>query len=181
MIQSIRTLTVLLALAVPVIANAAPESGLRVAVVDPSVLLQQSPQAKNASDEISKKFDGRKKELMADQDKIKSLQDDLSKNGAVMSASQAQDEQTQLDELQRDFSRKSADFQDDYNMERNAVLSRLQQAIIKAVQEFAQAQKYDLIVNAEGLFYKNKAVDVTDQVLAQMKKDYDAGNAKSGD
>ena len=152
---------------------------LKIGVVDMSSLLQKSPQAQSASQEMAKKFDSRKKDLVSEQDKIKNLQDTLSKNGAVMSASQLQDSQAQLDELQRDFSRKQSDYMDDVNMERNAALSRLQQQVLKAVQEFAQAQKYNLIVG-DGVFYKDNTVDVTDQVLAQMQKDYKAESAASG-
>ena len=152
---------------------------LKIGVVDMSSLLQKSPQAQSASQEMAKKFDSRKKDLVSEQDKIKNLQDTLNKNGAVMSASQLQDSQAQLDELQRDFSRKQSDYMDDVNMERNAALSRLQQQVLKAVQEFAQAQKYNLIVG-DGVFYKDNTVDVTDQVLAQMQKDYKAESAASG-
>ena len=179
MSHPIRTTIFLLGFAGASLAGAAQAAEFKIGVVNTSRLLQQSPQAQNASEEMNKKFDTRKKELMADQDKIKSLQDDLNKNGAVMSATQLQDEQSQLDEQQRDFSRKSSDFQDDYNMERNAELSRLQQEVLKAVQEFAQTQKFNLIIG-EGVFYADNTVDVTDQVLAQMQKDYKAETAKSG-
>ncbi|HEV2333368.1 MAG TPA: OmpH family outer membrane protein [Gammaproteobacteria bacterium] len=152
---------------------------LKIGVVNMANLLQKSPQAQNAQTEMAKKFDSRKKDLVAEQDKIKTLQDTLNKNGAVMSASQLQDNQAQLDELQRDFSRKQSDYMDDVNMERNAALSKLQQDVLKAVQEFAQSQKYSLIVG-EGVFYADPAVDVTDQVLAQMQKDYKAVSPSSG-
>ena len=174
------SLAAFFALAATVQASAAD---LKVGVIDMGVLLQKSPQAQNATTEMTKKFDARRKDLMAEQDEIKTLQDDLNRNGATMSASQAQDEQSRLDEKQRDFSRKSTDFQDDYSMERNSQLSKLQQDVLKATQEFAQAQKYNLIL-AEGVIYKDGAVDVTDQVLAQMQKDYKAANSagtKSGD
>jgi len=95
----------------------------KIGVVDMSSLLQKSPQSQNAQTEMAKKFDGRKKDLLAEQDKIKNLQDQVNKNGAVMSASQLQDAQSQLDELQRDFSRKQSDYMDDLNMERNAELN----------------------------------------------------------
>jgi len=151
----------------------------KIGVVDMSNLLQKSPQSQNAQAEMAKKFDGRKKDLLAEQDKIKNLQDQINKNGAVMSSGQLQDAQAQLDELQRDFSRKQSDYMDDLNMERNAELSKLQQDVLKAVQEFAQAQKYNLIVG-DGVFYKDSTVDVTDQVLAQMQKDYKTENPSSG-
>ena len=159
-------------------ATQAGAADLKIGVVNVSTLLQRSPQAQNATQEMAKKFDSRKKDLVAEQDKIKSLQDQLNKNGSVMSAAQLQDTQGQLEDLQRDFSRKSADFQDDYNMERNAQLSKLQQEVVKAVQEFAQAQKFSLILG-EGVFYADNNVDVTDQVLVQMQKDFKADSAGS--
>jgi len=176
--HSQRVLIVLSALVALGVTNVSAAE-LKVGVVNTARLLQQSPQAQNASDEMNKKFDSRKKELVAEQEKIKSLQDELSKNGAVMSASQVQDTQSQLDELQRDFSRKQSDYMDDVNMERNAELSKLQQDVLKAVQEYAAAQKFNLIIG-EGVFFADSTVDVTEQVLAQMQKDYKAGTPKSG-
>ena len=173
---SIYAMLAAVALAVTVQAQAAD---IKIGVVDMPSLLQKSPQAQSASQEMAKKFDARKKDLMAEQDKIKSLQDQLSKNGAVMSATQLQDSQGQLDELQRDFSRKQSDYMDDVNMERNSALSRLQQEVLKAVQEFAQSQKFNLIIG-DGVFYKDNTVDVTDQVLVQMQKDFKAESAASG-
>lgn len=182
--MSIKSLSIAALLAVSLgLATGAQAADLKIGVIDTSILLQKSPQALNAQTEMQKKFDSRRKELAAEQDEIKGKQDQLSKNGATMSASQVQDAQSQLDELQRDFSRKSGDYQDDFNMERNAQLSRLQQDVFKAAQEFAQGAKFNLII-AEGIVYKDAAVDVTDQVLAQMQKDYKAANpsaAKGGD
>lgn len=168
-----------LAVATLGVALQAQAADIKIGVVDMPSLLQKSPQAQTASQDMAKKFDSRKKDLMAEQDKIKNLQDQLNKNGAVMSAGQLQDAQSQLDEMQRDFSRKQSDYMDDVNMARNDALSRLQQEVLKAVQEFAQAQKYNLIVG-DGVFYKDNTVDVTDQVLAQMQKDYKAENAAGG-
>lgn len=182
--MTIKSLSLAALLAVSTgLAGGAQAADLKIGVIDTAMLLQKSPQAQNAQAEMQKKFDVRRKDLVAEQDEIKSKQDQLSKNGATMSAAQMQDSQAQLDELQRDFSRKSGDFQDDYNMERNAQLSRLQQDVFKAAQEFAQSAKFNLII-AEGVVYKDSAVDVTDQVLAQMQKDYKAASpaaAKGGD
>ena len=172
----ITVLSVATALSVAIGASAAE---LKVGTVDVSRLLKESPQAQDARDDINKKFDSRRKELVAQQDKIKSLQDQLSKNGAVMSASQVQDMQGQLDELQRDFNRKQSEFADDYSMQSNQELSKLQQDVIKAVREFAQIQKYNIIIG-EGVFYSDSSVDVTNQVLAQMQKDSKSENGKTG-
>ena len=180
MIRKSISISMLLAVAALGTALQAQAADVKIGVVDMQTLLQKSPQGQAASQEMSKKFDTRKKDLVAEQDKIKNLQDQLSKNAAVMSATQAQDAQSQLDELQRDFSRKQSDYMDDVNMERNSVLSRLQQDVIKAVQEFAQAQKYNLVIPGDTIFYKDNTVDVTDQVLVQMQKDFKTESAAGG-
>lgn len=179
MSTKLRLIPILLAIFIAGVAANAQAAEPKIGVVNLSELMKNSPQAQNAGNDITKKFDGRRKDLIAEQDKIKSKQDDLNKNGPVMTQAQVQEEQNQLDEMQRDLSRKSGDFQDDINMAKNAALSNLQQDVLKAVQEFALAQKYNLIVG-EGVLYNDNTVDVTDQVLAQMQKDYKAASAKSG-
>lgn len=174
-----------LSLAVLLAASAGLASGvqaadLKIGAVKMGMLMEKSPQGTALKADMTKKFEGRQKDLVAEQDKIKNLQDQLNRNGATMTAAQVQDAQSQVDDLQRDLSRKASDFQDDAAMARNAALSTLQQDALKAVQEFAQAQKYNVILGDS--VYADSSVDVTDQVLEQMKKDYQAasGNAKSG-
>lgn len=151
----------------------------RVGVVNMARLLQQSPQAQSASKMMEKKFDSRRKELMTEQNKIKDLQDKINKNGAVMSSSQLQDMQGQLNDLQRDFNRKQSDYLDDVNAQRNEELGKLQHDIVQAVQTFAKVKKYNLIIG-EGVFYADDTVDVTDAVLAQLQKDFQSKDTKAG-
>ena len=152
---------------------------IKIGVVNMAKLLQQAPQAQEATKVMHEKFDNRGKTLQAEQDKIKNLQDQINRNGAIMSASQLQNLQTQLDTLQQDFNRKQVDFQDDVNAERNEELGKLQQAILKAVQEFAKGQKYNLIIG-EGVFYADGTVDVTGKVLDQLQKDFQSRHRKPG-
>lgn len=142
-------------------------------------LLQQSPQAKAAMTLMKNKFSNRSKDLISEQGRIKGLQDKISKNGAVMSAGQLQDLQNQLDDMQRDYSRKQSDLQDDITRERNEQLGSLQRDIVEAVQTFAKSRKYNLIIG-EGVFYADDTVDVTDDVLNQLQKDFKSKDATSG-
>ncbi|HEY1771977.1 MAG TPA: OmpH family outer membrane protein [Gammaproteobacteria bacterium] len=181
MITKSLSLAVLLT-ASAVMASGAQAADLKIGAVKMGMLMEKSPQGAALKADMAKKFEGRQKDLVAEQDKLKTLQDQLNKNGATMSTSQVQDAQSQIDDLQRDFSRKASDFQDDAAMARNQALSTLQQDALKAVQEFAQAQKYNVILGDS--VYADSSIDVTDQVLEQMKKDYQAANpgaAKSGD
>ncbi|HVA55065.1 MAG TPA: OmpH family outer membrane protein [Gammaproteobacteria bacterium] len=145
---------------------------IKIGVVDRAILLQKSPQAEAATKLMHQKFDSRSIELTAQQNKIKDLQDQINRNGAIMSASQLQTLENQLDSLQQDFRRKTDDFQADLNTQRNQELGDLQAAIDKAAQKFAKAQNYNLIIDKGVAYYADSTVDVTDQVLSQMQKDF---------
>jgi len=151
---------------------------IKIGVVDRSTLLQQSPQAQAATKQMEQKFGSRGKALMAQQNKIKELQDQINRNGAVMSAAQLQNLENQLDSLQQDFRSKQDDFQADVNTQRNQELGELQGAIDTAAQKFAKAQKYNLIIDKGVTYYADNTVDVTDQVLSQMKRDFKAQAGK---
>ena len=153
---------------------------LKIGVVDRQLLLQQSPQAQHAQKLMHEKFDGRFKAMQTEQDKIKKLQDQINRNGAVMSADQLQALENQLDSMQQEFRRKQDDFQSDVNTQRNQIISELQVDIDKAAQEFAKAQNYNLILDKNFSVYADNTVDVTNQVLNQMQKDYKSQSGKQG-
>jgi len=147
---------------------------IKIGVVDRAALLQKSPQAVAATKLMHQKFDSRGNDLTTQQNKIKDLQDQINRNGAVMSASQLQTLENQLDSLQQDFRRKQDDFTSDVNNQRNQELGDLQAAIDKAAQKFAKAQNYNLILDKGVAYYADSTVDVTDQVLSQMQKDFNS-------
>lgn len=168
---------ILILIAAACFATAAGAADLKIGTVDSQKVVKQSPQYQAAQQELNSKFEGRARELSAKGDQIKALQDDLSKNGAVMSQEQLQDKQNQLNDLQRDFSRMKSELDEDAAMEQNAQFSKLQAAVAKAVQEVAKAQKYNLVLLGEAVYYKDATVDITDQVLEQMKKDFKSSSA----
>lgn len=164
-------------LAAACLATAAGAADLKIGTVDTQKVVKQSPQYQAAQQEMNQKFERRGNELNAKGEQIKALQDDLSKNGAVMSQEQLQDKQGQLTDLQRDFSRMKSELDEDAAMEQNAQFSKLQAAVAKAVQEVAKSKNYNLVLVGEAVYYKEATVDITDQVLDQMKKDYKSGAA----
>lgn len=144
-------------------------AGLKVGVVNMGKLLKEAPQAQAASKSLSDEFEPRKRALMNQQQKLDALQGKLDKDGAVMSSSERQDTQQQIQDLQRDFTRKQKEFMEDVNVRRNKALDDLQRVLLKEVQDFATENHYDLILG-EGIFYASKTVDVTDQILARLQK-----------
>lgn len=166
-----RSLLMLAAAVLVLSAGMVQAADLKIGVVNMQELMKESPQAKAAEAEMQQKFGSRRNALLAEQNKIKALQDQINRNGSVMSAAQLQNLQNQLDADQQDMSRKESDFQADLNEWQNQKLGAIQQIVVKEVQAFAKAHQYNLIVGL-GIVYADGSVDVTDQVLAQLQKDY---------
>lgn len=167
--QILKTLVIVIAGLSLLVGVQAFGAELKVGVVNMGKLLKEAPQAQIASKSLSDEFGPRKRELMNQQQKLDALQGKLDKDGAVMSDAERQDTQRQIQDLQRDFTRKQKEFMEDVNVRRNKALDNLQRVLLKEVQDFATENHYDLILG-EGIFYASKTVDVTDQILVRLQK-----------
>ena len=78
-----------------------------------------------------------------------------------------------LRELQRELTRLQNEFQEDLNLRQNEEIGKLQRAMLKEVQDYAEQQGYDLIVG-DGVLYVNAAANITDEVLRAVEANYQA-------
>jgi outer membrane protein len=81
-----------------------------------------------------------------------------------------------LRDLQRELTRLQNEFQEDLNLRQNEEYGLLQRALLKEVQDYAEAQGYDLIVG-DGVLYVNTTVNITDEVLRTVEANYQATGA----
>jgi len=142
---------------------------VKIGFVDTVKLLEAAPQAKSAQSKIESEFAPREKELVAMQREIKKLEDNLARDGAVMSESERTKLERKVLSKRRDLKRSQDEFRDDLNIRRNEVLAKLQKDMYQAVVSLAKEQKYDLIMS-QGVVYSSDKVDITDSVLKKLKK-----------
>ena len=147
---------------------AAPAADLKIAVVNYSRLMQESPQAKAAQEALRGEFAGKQKELQSQQAALKAKEDLLQKDGATMTVDQRSKLERDLRDGNRELSQKVTAYQDDFNARQNEELSRLQKALVEEVQTFAQAEKFDLVL-ADGVLFSNPTLDITPQVLTALQ------------
>lgn len=141
---------------------------IKVGFVNIAKVMQQSPQANDARLRIQKEFEPRDRDLLARQRAVRALEDKLVKNAAVMSSSERDKQEQDLNEKKRSLLRAQSDFRDDLNMRRNEELSKLQRLVVSVIQSLAKADKYDLVVS-EGVVYAGPRVDITNKVIARLK------------
>ena len=149
-------------------AVAAPAADLRIAVVNYSRLMQESPQAKAAQEALRGEFAGKQKELQSQQVALKAKEDSLQKDGATMSVDQRSKLERDLRDGNRELSQKVTAYQDDFNARQNEELSKLQKTLVEEVQNYAQGQKFDLVL-ADGVIFASPVLDITPQVLSGLQ------------
>jgi outer membrane protein len=140
---------------------------MKIGVVNFQKLFEEAPQTKSMQLSLQNEFGPRQRELVTMQNDLKSRQDKLEKEAALMTeADRVKAEKTLRDE-QREFSRKGGEFQDDLSTRRNEEIGRIQRYLQQEVQTYSSAQGFDLVL-VETLYAK-PALDITPQILEILK------------
>src|SRR3984957_16529935 len=164
----LRGLAVLSLLACGFMASPAAPAEMKIGVVNFPRLLEEAPQTKSAMQDLENEFAPRRRELVTMQNDLKSREEKMTKEGAVMAeADRVKAEKTARDE-QREFSRKAGEFQDDVSTRRNEELAKIQRFLVAEINTYSAAQGFDLVVG-ESVIYVKPAFDITAQVLEVLK------------
>jgi len=149
-------------------ASAAPAwADLKIGVVNYTKLMQESPQAKTVQEALRGEFAARQKELQSQQVALKAKEEALQKDEVTMTPDQLARTQKELRDGNRELSQRVTEFQDDLNGRQNEELSKLQKALVEEVQNFALAQKFDLVL-ADGVIFASPVLDITPQILTAL-------------
>jgi len=140
----------------------------KIGVVNPARVLEEAPQADAASKQLQKEFAPREKEIVNMQEELKKLEEQIARDGAIMSEGEQRKLERDVLSLQRDIKRKKEEFREDLNIRRNEAFERLRKRVTEVVVKIAQEKKFDLIVS-EGVVYASKRVDITNEVVEKLK------------
>ncbi|MBL1142351.1 MAG: OmpH family outer membrane protein [Proteobacteria bacterium] len=142
---------------------------LKIGAVQVLKILEQSPQYKAAGKSLDKEFEARSKTLIAEQKKIKSLEDKLGKDKAIMSETEISKMERDILNKRRDYKRSQDEFREDINFRRNEELSKIQKVIFEAIQKVAKENNYDVVLS-EGVIYASSKADMTQLVIDSLNK-----------
>jgi len=142
---------------------------LKIGVVDPQRLLEESPQGKAVQESMRSEFAQRERQLQAQAQALKAKQDKLQKDGATMTEEQRARAEKELRDGNRDFERARGEFQDDFSARRNEEMSRLQRTLGDEVRTYAKSQNFDLVLSSDVVIYQTQTYDITPGVLAAMQ------------
>lgn len=140
---------------------------LKLGVVKPDKLLDESVQAKNALKKLESEFITRDKKLITEQKSIRKLEEQLKRDGAIMSETKRRNLERDIQSRKRDLRRAADELREDrtfrINEERNKLLKRVNEVIMKVGKD----EGFDLILY-EGIAFANPAIDLTDRILKRL-------------
>ncbi len=164
-----KSMKLFVAITLLVFAGIGTAQAQNVAAVNYGKALEQSPQFAAIQKTLEADYKKKTSALNAKQEKVKKLEDQLKKDKDVMSSAEVKRLEQDIRTQRRKLSFDLQESRDDFNMRVAEERRKLIRQIIEVVREVGKEEKLDLILS-EGVVYASPAADITDKVIARMKK-----------
>ena len=139
----------------------------KIGFVNTERLFREATPAKRAQQKLEKEFAGRDADIQKLSKQVRDLQAQLEKDGVTMSESERRNKERDLANMSRDLQRLQREFREDLNLRRNEELAAVQERANKVIQQFAEAEKFDLILQDPVVFASTR-IDITDKVIKAL-------------
>jgi len=148
-------------------ATAAVAADFKIGFVNVERVFRDSAPAKRVQQKLEREFSVREADVQKVARQVRELQGSLDKDGATMGESDRRNKERDLANQSRDLQRLERQFREDLNLRRNEELSGLQERANKVIQQIAEAEKFDLILQ-EPIVYASQRIDITDKVMKAL-------------
>jgi outer membrane protein len=148
-------------------ATVAQTGEYKIGFVNTERLFRDAAPAKRAQQKIEKEFAVRNGELQKLSKQVRDLQALLEKDGVTMAEAERRNRERDLANLSRDLQRSEREFREDLNLRRNEELASVQERANKVIQQIAESEKFDLIIQ-DPVVYASPKIDITDKVIKAL-------------
>lgn len=142
---------------------------LKIGFVNALQLMESAPQVEQANKRLEQEFAPKQQNVVRSQQEVRRLEEQLSKNGAIMSEAESRNLSRDVIAKKRDLKRLQDEFREDYNIRRNEELDKLQKRIIEVIQTVARQEGYDFILS-DGVVFASQRVDITSRILGLLRQ-----------
>ncbi len=153
--------------------SSVPAADYVIGVVDPTRVVEQSPQYEAARAQLEKEVSEREQKLAGQQQQVLELQNKLESDSALMSQDEIARLQTDIRNRDRKVKYAQAEFREDFALRQNELRTKLAKQVEEVVAELAREENIDLILS-EGLVYYSKRIDISDKVIDRLRKKFEA-------
>ena len=148
-------------------AGSALAADYKIGFVNTERLFREAAPARRAQQKLEKEFASRDSEIQKLSKQVRDLQTALEKDGVTMSETERRNKERDLANLSRDLQRGQREFREDLNLRRNEELASVQERANKVIQQIAEAEKFDLIIQ-EPVIFASPRIDITDKVVKAL-------------
>ncbi len=140
---------------------------VKIAVVDLNRCMKESLEGKRVYRELQKKKDAMQKRLDEKEGELLKLQEELKKQGMMLSLDARADKEKTLERKRREFKYYFEDLRDEMRKVEADLVEGMLQDLGKIVGDMAEKGNYTLVLekNRGGILFNDLAIDITDDVI----------------
>jgi len=142
----------------------------KTAFINSKVLLEQSPQAIAANEDLQKQFGDREKSLRILAGSIKEMEKIYQNDSAVMSSEQKKKAEDNIIQNKRRFKFEQQSLKEDLQARQRELLQKVQISIKAVIQSYGDKNGYDFIFTDASIAYASDAVNITEEILKALKQ-----------
>ncbi len=139
---------------------------IKIGFVNTEKLLRESAPAQRALKKLEREFATRQAEVERLAKRFRDASAAFERDQLTLSENDRRNRQRDLDILARDLQRAQRELREDENLRRNEELAGLQERLQKAIQQIAESERFDLII--QEAVYVSGRIDITDRVLKAL-------------
>ena len=147
-------------------AQSAQAQALKIGFVNTERVFREAGPAKRAQQKLEREFASRNAELAKLEKQGRDLQVELEKDSVTLPEAQRREKERILADVSRNFQRLQREIREDLNLRRNEELAQVQERATRAINQIAEAEKFDLVVQ-EAVFASSR-IDITDKVIKAL-------------
>jgi outer membrane protein len=147
---------------------------VKIGYVDAQKVLDNTKAGKKSKESMEEFVKSRQKIIDLDEAEIKQLQDDLTRQAAVLSPDARREKEDALQRKVMDYQRRAGEMNKDVQGKKKEVLDKFNKDLEGVVKKVAERGGYSFVIdrNAEGgvLLYGKESFDLTDEVVKEFEK-----------
>ncbi len=142
---------------------------LKAAFINSAIILQKAPQAVQAVQTMQDEFKDREQALRDLAQEAQTQENNLQKDGAIMSAEQKEKIENEILEKKRKIRFDAQSLKEDVDLRRKQEIQKLRDSISSVIKKYAEDNGYDLVFT-EGVAFAADKVNITDEILKELGK-----------
>lgn len=146
---------------------------IRIAVIDPNRIVEESPQYEEARNLLSQEVQERETALIEQQEDLDRLNLRLERDGPLMREDELARLESDIRARERRLRYAKAELQEDFALRQNELRTKLVKQVEEVVRQIAKEQSIDVILS-EGLIYFSDRVDISGEVVDRLRQAFES-------